>query len=195
MDLNFLDIDPFILNQHFQSAVGGGRISPSVSDAEFNSPQDSIKVEIQSLKYRLERGNVKISKVSDLYINFFEQYQEYDAFLVSPEPSNPWISDSVDFWELEKQTLYLAPDAKEAINIDSRSFEITKRNMEKPDRWTFEEAAAHLYQLMKSDSYSRYLRSEMYKEYLNGMKKKTSVKGIRSVISFSAKKEQQASSS
>jgi len=38
------------------------------------------------------------------YINFFEQYQEYDAFLVTPEPSNPWISDSTDFWELEKQT-------------------------------------------------------------------------------------------
>ncbi|GFT86547.1 regulator of G-protein signaling 7 [Nephila pilipes] len=61
--------------KHFQSAVGGGRISPSVSDAELNTPQDSIKVEIQSLKYRLERRNVKISKVSDLYINFFEQYQ------------------------------------------------------------------------------------------------------------------------
>ncbi|GFT86544.1 regulator of G-protein signaling 7 [Nephila pilipes] len=58
-----------------KSAVGGGRISPSVSDAELNTPQDSIKVEIQSLKYRLERRNVKISKVSDLYINFFEQYQ------------------------------------------------------------------------------------------------------------------------
>ncbi|CAL1284270.1 unnamed protein product [Larinioides sclopetarius] len=248
--------------KHFQSAVGGGRISPSVSEAELNSPQDSIKVEIQSLKYRLERRNVKISKVSDTYINFFEQYQEYDAFLVTAEPSNPWISDSVDFWELEKQTKdiparrvrrwafslkellkdpagreqffkflekefsaenlkfwdavqelkqvhsrdipvkvqeiwdqYLAPEAKEAINIDSKSYEITKKNMEKPDRWAFEEAAAHLYQLMKSDSYSRYLRSEMYKEYLNGMKKKTSVKGIRSVISFSAKKDQSASSS
>ncbi|GIY03851.1 regulator of G-protein signaling 7 [Caerostris darwini] len=171
-----------------------------------NKPIKSAK--IQSLKYRLERRNVKISKVSDLYINFFEQYQEYDAFLVTPEPSNPWISDSVDFWELEKQTkdiparrvrrwafslkellkdpagkeqfykflekefsaenlkfwdavqelkqvhskdipfkvqeiwnLYLAPDAKEAINIDSKSFEKTKRNMAKPDRWTFEEAA------------------------------------------------------
>ncbi|GFT17733.1 regulator of G-protein signaling 7 [Nephila pilipes] len=248
--------------KHFQSAVGGGRISPSVSDAELNTPQDSIKVEIQSLKYRLERRNVKISKVSDLYINFFEQYQEYDAFLVTPEPSNPWISDSVDYWEMEKQTkdiparrvrrwafsmkellkdpagrehftkflekeicsenlkfwdavqdlkqlhskdipnkiqeiwnMFLAQDAKDPINIDSKSFEITKKNMEKPDRWTFEEAAAHLYQLMKSDCYVRYLRSEMYKEYLNGMKKKTSVKGIRSVISFSAKKEQQTSSS
>lgn len=65
---------------------------------------------------------------------------------------------------------------------------------------------------MKSDSYSRYLRSEMYKDFLNGSKKKvnqfvhynrfenfnilisivyfqTSVKGIRSIVSFSGKKE------
>ncbi|XP_023240816.1 regulator of G-protein signaling egl-10-like [Centruroides sculpturatus] len=88
---------------------------------------------------------------------------------------------------------YLDSDANCPINIDSKSYEITKRNMETPDRWTFNEAAAHLYQLMKNDSYPRYLRSEMYKEYLNGMKKKTSVKGIRSVISFSAKKEQTSS--
>ncbi|XP_055946167.1 regulator of G-protein signaling 7-like isoform X2 [Argiope bruennichi] len=248
--------------KHFQSAVGGGRISPSISDAELNRPLEAIKVEIKHLKNRLERRVIKVSKAAESYINFFEQYQEYDAFLVTPEPSNPWISDSVDFWELEKQTkdiparrvrrwafslkellkdpagreqffkflekefsaenlkfwdavqelkqvhsrdipvkvqeiwdLYLAPEAGEAVNIDSRSYETTKKNMEKPDRWAFEEAAAHLYQLMKSDSYTRYLRSEMYKEYLNGMKKKTSVKGIRSVISFSAKKDQSASSS
>lgn len=31
---------------------------------------------------------------------------------------------------------------------------------------------AHVYHLMKSDSYSRYLRSEMYKDFLNGSKKK-----------------------
>ncbi|XP_063241043.1 regulator of G-protein signaling 7 isoform X2 [Bacillus rossius redtenbacheri] len=67
---------------------------------------------------------------------------------------------------------FLAPDASCPINVDSHSYEITKRNMDSPDRWSFDVAAAHVYHLMKSDSYSRYLRSEMYKDFLNGSKKK-----------------------
>ncbi|XP_022235722.1 regulator of G-protein signaling 7-like, partial [Limulus polyphemus] len=224
---------------HMQCSVSGGRISPSVSEAELANPSKALETEIATLRSRLERRNVKISKVSESYINYFEQYQEYDPFLRTPEPSNPWISDSQDLWELEKQTKevhprrvrrwafslqellrdtagreqfvrflekefsaenlkfwdavqelkqvhskdvplkveetwneFLAPDANFPINIDSKSYELTKKNMETPDRWTFDEAAAHLYHLMKNDSYQRYLRSDMYKEYLNGTKKK-----------------------
>lgn len=43
------------------------------------------------------------------------------------------------------------------------------------NRWIFDEAAGHVYQLMKNDSYPRYLRSDMYKEYLNGTKKKVRI--------------------
>ncbi|KAG5896689.1 hypothetical protein JTB14_002536 [Gonioctena quinquepunctata] len=68
---------------------------------------------------------------------------------------------------------FLAPDASCPINVDSRSSEVTKKNMEIPDRWGFDCAASHVYHLMKSDTYSRYLRSEMYKEFLNGSKKKS----------------------
>lgn len=59
-----------------------------------------------------------------------------------------------------------SPDANCPINIDSKSYETTKRNIEtKPNsRYIFDEAAGHVYQLMKNDSYPRYLRSEMYKE-------------------------------
>lgn len=36
---------------------------------------------------------------------------------------------------------FLASDAKCPINVDSHSYEITKKNMETPDRWTFYNAA------------------------------------------------------
>ena len=40
-------------------------------------------------------------------------------------------------------------------------------------KWSwFYSKQAHVYHLMKSDSYCRYLRSEMYKDFLNGSKKK-----------------------
>lgn len=67
---------------------------------------------------------------------------------------------------------FLSPDASCPVNVDSRSLELTRRAMDNPDRWTFDVAAAHLYHLMKSDSYSRYVRSDMYKDFLNGSKKK-----------------------
>lgn len=75
-------------------------------------------------------------------------------------------------------------DANCPINIDSKSYEITKRNLEaKPNsRYIFDEAAGHVYQLMKNDSYPRYLRSDLYKEYLNGTKKKVSSKWMPFVI-------------
>ncbi|XP_022248545.1 regulator of G-protein signaling 7-like, partial [Limulus polyphemus] len=233
----------------------GCKVSP-MTEADIAQSTEVLQKEITTLKSRLDRRNVKISKVAESYVSYFEQYQEYDPFLTPPEPSNPWVSDSPDFWELEKQAKeipprrvrrwafslqellkdpagrdqfikflekefsaenlmfwdavqglkqvhskdvpvkvqeiwneYLGPDANSPINIDSKSYELTKKNIEKPGRWTFDEAASHLYHLMKNDSYQRYLRSEMYKEYLSGTKKKTSIKGIRSVI-FPGRKDQ-----
>lgn len=34
-------------------------------------------------------------------IAYTEQYLEYDPFVTSPEPSNPWTSDDPTFWDLE----------------------------------------------------------------------------------------------
>ena len=36
------------------------------------------------------------------YTNFYEQYNEFDPFITQPDPSNPWITDSTDFWDMEK---------------------------------------------------------------------------------------------
>ncbi|CAG0913432.1 unnamed protein product [Notodromas monacha] len=68
---------------------------------------------------------------------------------------------------------YLTDDATSTINIDARSLKATKEKLLKPDRWSFDDAAGHVFHLMRSDTYSRYLRSDMYKEFLAGCKKKT----------------------
>ncbi|XP_017771922.1 PREDICTED: regulator of G-protein signaling 7 isoform X2 [Nicrophorus vespilloides] len=231
------------------------KLSPSSTELGIKLVEN-LKKQVGLMRIRLDRRNIKVSKVAEACIAYFEQYLEYDSFFVAPEFANPWISDNPELWEQEKlakdisarrvkrwafglqellqdpigrehfikfldkefsgenlkfweavQKLkalpqsavqdkvqeiwaeFMASDASCPINVDSRSCEVTKKNMENPDRWTFDYAAAHVYQLMKSDSYSRYLRSEMYKEFLNGSKKKTSVKGIRSIVSFSARKE------
>ncbi|KAJ8986258.1 hypothetical protein NQ317_009967 [Molorchus minor] len=232
------------------------KLSPSTSGLPPKNAMEQLRKQIDLLNIRLDRRNIKMSKVAESFVAHCEQYLEYDSFFVTPECPNPWISDSPDLWEQEKvakdisarrvkrwafslqellqdpvgrelfvrflekefsgenlrfweavQELkalpqsqvqnkakeiweeFLAPDASCPINVDSRSYELTKKNMEVLDRWSFDCAAAHVYHLMKSDSYSRYLRSEMYKEFLNGSKKKTSVKGIRSIVSFSARKD------
>lgn len=70
---------------------------------------------------------------------------------------------------------FLAPDAPCPVNVDSKSVELARIAVETsggPNRWCFDVAAAHVYHLMESDSYSRYLRSDMYKEFLNGSRKK-----------------------
>ncbi|KAF2350806.1 G-protein gamma-like domain, partial [Trinorchestia longiramus] len=314
---------PLKSTRHLALGVPGGRLSPSISEADLNSPKDRLKAEIDILKTKIDRCTFKVSKAAESYLNYFEQYNEYDPQMCVSEPPNPWISDSTDYWEVDKlastssqepgmpfvrreipsrrvrrwgfgvqellkdplgreqftkflekefsaenlitlkevllscnpstaregttrgerdnegrkgqrgekgttrgerdnkreggyigdvgyirdgddgntqlQELkalpqravtdkvqaiwdeFLAPDASAPVNIDSKSMNITRKNMEHPDRWTFDEAAAHLYQLMRSDSYCRYLRSDLYKDFLSGTKKKHSLASQRTV--------------
>ncbi|KAK6182564.1 hypothetical protein SNE40_010218 [Patella caerulea] len=83
-------------------AVPGGRISPSVSEAELNNSAEQIKNDIYALRSKLEKRRVKISKVTESFIAYYQQYAEYDAFITNPDPANPWISDNPEFWEQER---------------------------------------------------------------------------------------------
>ncbi|RXM91073.1 Regulator of G-protein signaling 6 [Acipenser ruthenus] len=128
-------------------------------------------------------------------MTYTEQFLDFDPFLTMPDPSNPWISDDITFWELEArfwlavQDLkrrplqavsarvqeiwqeFLAPGAPSAINLDSHSYERTSQNMKDPGRYSFEDAQEHIYKLMKSDSYARFLRSSTYQDLLLAKKK------------------------
>lgn len=43
---------------------------------------------------------------------------------------------------------FLGSGAEMLVNVDSKTHKITEENMKDPDRWTFDDAAAHLYYLM-----------------------------------------------
>uniref|UniRef100_A0AAY5EX84 RGS domain-containing protein n=1 Tax=Electrophorus electricus TaxID=8005 RepID=A0AAY5EX84_ELEEL len=174
-----------------------------------------------------------------ILLGYTEQHVDYDPFLLTPDPSNPWISDDTTFWELEaskeptqsrvkrwgfgidevlkdpagrEQFLkflesefssenlsfwlavqelkrrpvkevpcrvqeiwqeFLAPGAPSAINLDSKSYDKTTQNVKDPGRYSFEDAQEHIYKLMKSDSYSRFIRSSVYQELLQAKKKRS----------------------
>lgn len=50
---------------------------------------------------------------------------------------------------------FLAPDASCPINVDSHSYEITKKNMENSDRWSFDTAAVSFYFIANSIQHLR----------------------------------------
>ncbi|XP_031556212.1 regulator of G-protein signaling 7-like [Actinia tenebrosa] len=61
---------------------------------------------------------------------------------------------------------YLSKDATSPINVDCKTHEEVELNLKNPGRYMFDAAQDHIFQLMKSDSYSRFLRSEQYKELM-----------------------------
>ncbi|KAM6961298.1 regulator of G-protein signaling 6-like [Aplochiton taeniatus] len=66
---------------------------------------------------------------------------------------------------------FLAEGAPSSINLDSHSYEKTSQNLKDPGRYSYEDAQEHIFKLMKSDSYARFLRSSIYQDLLLGRKK------------------------
>ncbi|UYV78675.1 RGS9 [Cordylochernes scorpioides] len=58
---------------------------------------------------------------------------------------------------------FLEPGAPFEVNLDSRTLEHTLEAIKKPSRYAFEQAQQHVFQLMKSDTYPRFLRSDHYR--------------------------------
>uniref|UniRef100_A0A673LBQ9 Regulator of G-protein signaling 7-like n=1 Tax=Sinocyclocheilus rhinocerous TaxID=307959 RepID=A0A673LBQ9_9TELE len=108
-------------------------------------------------------------------------------------------SENLRFWlavqELKKRPIrevpsrvqeiwdeFLAPGAPSAINVDSRSYDKTTQNIKDPGRYAFQDAQEHIYKLMKSDSYSRFIRSSAYQEMLQAKKKVKPLKRLETAI-------------
>ncbi|XP_016102855.1 regulator of G-protein signaling 6-like [Sinocyclocheilus grahami] len=77
---------------------------------------------------------------------------------------------------------FLAEGAPSAINLDSHSYERTSQNLKDPGRYSFEDAQDHIYKLMKSDSYPRFLRSNTYQDLVLARKKPETEQGRRTSL-------------
>uniref|UniRef100_A0A8C7GFU4 Regulator of G protein signaling 6 n=1 Tax=Oncorhynchus kisutch TaxID=8019 RepID=A0A8C7GFU4_ONCKI len=201
------------------------------------SDEWSLFMYISFLNMQLDRHCMKMSKVADSLMSYTEQFMVYDPLASTVEPSNPWISDDMTFWDLEAsrdpsqhrvkkwgfsleealkdpagrdaflkflesefssenlrfwlavQDLkrrplenvaaraqeiwqeFLAEGAPSSINLDSHSYELTSHNLKDPGRYSYEDAQEHIFKLMKSDSYARFLRSNIYQDLLLARKK------------------------
>lgn len=82
------------------SSLGSGSGSTRI---HHNYSVEQLTRHVQMLKLKLERRTIKISKVAESYISYFEQYREFDYFLTTPDYQNPWISDNTEFWEMNKE--------------------------------------------------------------------------------------------
>ncbi|KAJ6639960.1 Regulator of G-protein signaling 7 [Pseudolycoriella hygida] len=82
------------------SSHGSGSSGAAVN----NNPIEQINRLISLRKMKLERRTIKVSKVAESLISYYEQYSEYDHFLTSPELPNPWITDNTELWDVDKNS-------------------------------------------------------------------------------------------
>ncbi|XP_030625504.1 regulator of G-protein signaling 6-like isoform X3 [Chanos chanos] len=162
--------------------------------------KEDVQREISFLNTQLDRHCMKMSKVADSKDPSQHRVKKWgfsleealkdpagrDQFLKFLE--SEFSSENLRFWlavqDLKRRPLqevatraqeiwqeFLAEGAPSSINLDSHSYERTSQNLKDPGRYSFEDAQEHIFKLMKSDSYSRFLRSNAYQDLLLARKK------------------------
>ncbi|KAH1170941.1 hypothetical protein KIL84_006559, partial [Mauremys mutica] len=175
----YIEYDPFI--------TPAEPSNPWISD---DSTLWDIEMSKEPSQQRVKRWGFSIDEVlkdpvgRDLFLRFLE---------------SEFSSENLRFWlavqDLKRQPLqdvatrveeiwqeFLAPGAQSPINLDSHSYERTSQNVQDPGRYTFEDAQEHIYKLMKSDSYARFLRSNTYQDLLLAKKKPENEQGRRTSL-------------
>ncbi|XP_078515602.1 regulator of G-protein signaling 6 isoform X2 [Lissotriton helveticus] len=159
---------------------------PFLSPADPSNPWITDDTTLWDLEMGKEPGVQRVKRWGFSMDEMLKDPMGRDQFLRFLE--SEFSSENLRFWlavqELKKQPLqdvparvdeiwheFLSPGAQCPINLDSHSFERTSQNVKDPGRYTYEDAQEHIYKLMKSDSYARFLRSNAYQELLLAKKK------------------------
>ncbi|KAM4541390.1 regulator of G-protein signaling 6-like isoform 2-T2 [Fundulus diaphanus] len=164
----FMEYDPFVM--------GVDPSNPWISDDttcwDMEASREPSQQRVKKWSYSLEEA-LKDPVGRDQFLRFLE---------------SEFSSENLRFWlavqDLKRRPLqevstraqeiwqeFLAEGAPSSINLDSHSYERTSQNLKDPGRYSFEDAQEHIFKLMKSDSYARFLRSNIYQDLLLARKK------------------------
>jgi len=91
---------------------------------------------------------------SEENILFWQACQQYR--LIHDEAKR--MSESAALW-----TRFLSPTADDPVNVDSSAKSAAEKYLDNPTPNMFDVAQRQIYQLMRQDSYSRFIKSDMYK--------------------------------
>ncbi|XP_025828974.1 regulator of G-protein signaling 11 isoform X2 [Agrilus planipennis] len=61
---------------------------------------DDCKREVELLKNSLLRTRIKTSQALENMVQYVETFAEYDPMVTGIQPSNPWVSDDITYWQM-----------------------------------------------------------------------------------------------
>uniref|UniRef100_A0AAQ4RFY1 Regulator of G protein signaling 6 n=1 Tax=Gasterosteus aculeatus aculeatus TaxID=481459 RepID=A0AAQ4RFY1_GASAC len=170
----YMDYDPFVTGQEPPNPWTSD--DPSLWDLE-TSKEPGLQ-RVKKWGFSLEEA-LKDSAGQELFLKFLESEfsSENLRFWLAVQglkrmPQQEVAQRAQDIW-----AEFLAEGAPSSINLDSHSYERTNQNLKDPGRYSYEDAQDHIYKLMKSDSYARFLRSNVYQDLL---RKKVNGKSLAS---------------
>lgn len=60
---------------------------------------EDLQREINMLKNLIARTRMKMSQACDCLVQYHETYVDYDPLMSPAQPSNPWVTDDITFWQ------------------------------------------------------------------------------------------------
>ncbi|XP_074471148.1 regulator of G-protein signaling 6-like [Sebastes fasciatus] len=175
----YMDYDPFVTAQDPPNPW----ISDDPSLWDLEASKEPSQARVKKWGFSLEEA-LKDPAGQELFLKFVESEfsSENLRFWLAVQdlkrmPQQEVPQRAQDIW-----TEFLAEGAPSSINLDSHSYERTSQNLKDPGRYSYEDAQDHIYKLMKSDSYSRFLRSNVYQDLLMARKKPETEQGRRTSL-------------
>ncbi|XP_063706711.1 uncharacterized protein LOC134835715 [Culicoides brevitarsis] len=55
--------------------------------------------ELAMLRNSFGRNRMKMSQACDLLVQYYETYGEFDPMMTPAQPTNPWVTDDISFWQ------------------------------------------------------------------------------------------------